>query len=80
MVDILDINLSPVWKSGTSCLMEVADLDPSEMVYMFGKSWKSRGHSVDVVMCGKAVNLHDSCSAFVAIAGGRAFGSAAEIE
>ena len=38
MVGILNINISPVWKSGASCLMEVADLDPSAMVYMFGKS------------------------------------------
>ena len=32
MVDILYTNISPVWKSGTSCLMEVADLYPSVMV------------------------------------------------
>ena len=69
MVDILYINIAPVWKSGTSCLMEVADLYPSVWCYGLGKSWKSRRYSVDAVMCGKAVNLHGSCSAFVAIAG-----------
>ena len=34
MVDILYINIAPVWKSGTSCLMEVADLYPSVMVLL----------------------------------------------
>ena len=42
---------------------------PFPWCYWLGKSWKSRRHSVDAVMCGKAVNLQGSCSAFVAIAG-----------
>ena len=69
MVDILDIHRAPTWKSGMSCLMEVADLYPSVMVSLVKESWKSRRHSVDAVMCAKTVNLHGSCSAFVAIAG-----------
>ena len=38
-------------------------------VFLFGKPWKCRRHSVDAVMCGKAMDLHGSCSALVAIAG-----------
>ena len=34
MVDILYINIAPVWKSGTSCLMEAADLYPPAMVLL----------------------------------------------
>ena len=36
MVDFLYTNIAPAWKSGTSCLMEVADLYPSVMVLYIG--------------------------------------------
>ena len=49
--------------------MEVADLYPSVKVLFVQEIMKSRRHSADAVMCGKAVNLPGSCSAFVPIAG-----------